>query len=216
MALGAPTPKPQFTGLHLWGIPGMLGSKPDLFQLLHQDLSGELGGYIDKHMAKRTLDANGPDDVEQIVWLKVWNSLDTVELRPGHGAHSGLRAWVFTIAHNTLLDLRKKTRHRRHLSLEPDGMVRIDSETVIEPPFEATSASDPHEQTVLAETASLLQAELQKLPEYQAVAIVRGYFGYDSKEQGRVIGKSPGSIRQAWARGRRQLREALEREQQCN
>ena len=198
----------------------MLDSSPlpksSLFKILHDDLSGELGGYINKLTAGRTIDTRDREDIEQTVWLKVWNSLDHVALRPGHGLHNGLRSWVFTIARNTFIDLLKKARYRRHLSLEPDGTIRIDNDTVIEPPFEASSATDPYERLVGSETACLLQAGLQTLPAYQSNAIVGNMRGYDSIDMARLTGKSAGSIRQAWMRGRRHLATILAEQEPAN
>ena len=190
--------------------------KSSLFTILHDDLSGELGGYLNKLTAGRTIDTQDREDIEQTVWLKVWTSLDRVELRPGHGSHSGLRAWVFTIAHNTFVDVLKKTRYRRHLSLEPDGTIRINDDTVMEPPFEASFATDPYERFVGSETACLLQAGLQELPTYQCTAIVGNMLGYDSNELARLTGKSATSIRHAWLRGRRHLAAILAEQEPAN
>lgn len=200
----------------MWGVPSMLDNASQVFHLLHQDLSAELGGYIDKLMARRTIDGRDRQDVEQTVWLKVWTSMETVERRPGHGPHDGLRAWVFTVARNTVIDLMKRARYRKHLPLEPDGMIRVNPETRIEPPWETSSASDPHECLLHSETASVLENALQSLTSRQAACIRANIAGYDSVEISRMTNSTSRAVRHAWLRGRRTIREALEREMQCN
>lgn len=200
----------------MWGVPSMLDNAAEVFHLLHQDLSGELGGYIDKLMARRTIDGRDRQDVEQTVWLKVWTSMETVERRPGHGPHDGLRAWVFTVARNTVIDLMKRARYRKHVSLDPYGLIRVNAETHTEPPWETPSATDPHQCLVYSETARIVNDALQSLSNRQAACIRANIAGYDSLEISHMTNSTSRSVRHAWLRGRRKIRAILEREQQCN
>ena len=91
------------------------------FDILYGDLAGEVTGHVHRLMKGRTLDALSAEDCIQTVWTKVWAHLPTVERRPGHGRHDGLRSWVHTITRNTVFDLANRASYRRHVSLAPDG-----------------------------------------------------------------------------------------------
>ena len=191
----------------------MLDSKPELFRLLHDDLHGELGGYISKLMSHRMLDCQEYEDVEQTVWMKVWTSIESVTQRPDHGKHDGLRAWIFTVAHNTVMDLMRKARYRSHFCLEPDGLIRVSTGVTIGHQFEASSSSDPHECLIASETAALLRQALDAMTNRQATCIRANLAGYDSLEIAEVTGTTSVSVRHAWLRGRRRIQNLMDQQE---
>jgi len=179
------------------------------FDVLYDDLGGEVIGHVHRLMGRRTLDGASAEDVVQAVWAKVWANLPDAERRPGHGRHDGLRAWVHMIARNTVLDLANRARFRRHVSLAPDGM--LDHGTVngsgdavrTDPHFEASPATDPHARAVGNEVASIVNEALGMMTEYQARCVRTMLAGLNSVESAQRQGKTGRGVRHALLRARR-------------
>ena len=179
------------------------------FDILYGDLAGEVTGHVHRLMKGRTLDALSAEDCIQTVWTKVWTHLPTVERRPGHGRHDGLRSWVHTITRNTVLDLANRASYRRHVSLAPDGW--LDYGTVnasgdamrSDPGFEALPSTDPHACAVGNEVASALREALDVMTAYQARCLRAALHGLNSVESAERQGKTGRGIRHALLRGRR-------------
>jgi DNA-directed RNA polymerase specialized sigma24 family protein len=53
------------------------------FDVLYDDLGGEVTGHVYRLMKGRTLDALSAEDCIQTVWIKVWANLPDAERRPG-------------------------------------------------------------------------------------------------------------------------------------
>jgi len=179
------------------------------FDTLYDDLQGEVAGHVQRLMKGRTLDALSAEDCVQTVWTKVWANLPTVERRPGHGRHDGLRAWVHMIARNTVLDLANRASYRRHVSLAPDGM--LDHGTVngsgdavrTDPHFEASPATDPHACAVGKEVAGALREALDVMTAHQRRCMLGMLAGHDSVRLGERLDRSDRGVRHALLRGRR-------------
>lgn len=196
--------------MHLRGVPPVLiDDVRATFDTLYEDLQGEVAGHVQRLMKGRTLDALSAEDCVQTVWTKVWANLPTVERRPGHGRHDGLRSWVHTITRNTVLDLANRARFRRHVSLAPDGM--LDHGTVngsgdavrTDPHFEASPATDPHARAVGKEVASIVNEALGMMTAYQARCVRTMLAGLNSVESAQRQGKTGRGVRHALLRGRR-------------
>ena len=196
--------------MHLRGVPPVLiDDVQATFDTLYDDLQGEVTGHVHRLMRGRTLDALSAEDCVQTVWTKVWANLPTVERRPGHGRHDGLRSWVHTITRNTVLDLANRASYRRHVSLAPDGM--LDHGTVnasgdavrSDPGFEALPSSDPHARVVGKEVASIVNEALGMMTAYQARCVRTMLAGLNSVESAQRQGKTGRGVRHALLRGRR-------------
>jgi DNA-directed RNA polymerase specialized sigma24 family protein len=196
--------------VHLRGVPPVLiDDVRATFDTLYDDLGGEVAGHVQRLMKGRTLDALSAEDCIQTVWTKVWANLPTVERRPGHGRHDGLRAWVHMIARNTVLDLANRASYRRHVSLAPDGM--LDHGTVngsgdavrTDPHFEASPATDPHARAVGNEVASIVNEALGMMTAYQSRCVRTMLAGLNSVESAQRQGKTGRGVRHALLRGRR-------------
>ena len=196
--------------MHLRGVPPVLiDDVRATFDVLYDDLGGEVAGHVHRLMGRRTLDSASAEDVIQAVWTKVWANLPTVERRPGHGRHDGLRSWVHTITRNTVLDLANRASYRRHVSLAPDGM--LDHGTVngsgdavrTDPHFEASPATDPHARAVGNEVASIVNEALGMMTAYQARCVRTMLAGLNSVESAQRQGKTGRGVRHALFRGRR-------------
>ena len=187
------------------------------FDMLYDDLHGEVNGHVKRLMKGRTLDALSAEDCVQTVWLKVWTNLATVERRPGHGRHDGLRSWVHTIARNTVLDLANRASYRRHLSLAPDGLIYHGITNMYgdairsDPAFEALPATDPHECAVGRDVADALAEALAIMTTHQRRCMLGMLRGLSSIEIGERLDRSDRGVRQAYFRGRRTFEEVAER-----
>lgn len=187
------------------------------FDTLYDDLQGEVAGHVQRLMKGRTLDALSAEDCVQTVWTKVWANLPTVERRPGHGRHDGLRSWVHTITRNTVLDLANRARFRRHVSLAPDGM--LDHGTVngsgdavrTDPHFEALPSTDPHARAVGKEVAGALREALDVMTAHQRRCMLGMLAGHDSVRLGERLGRSDRGVRHALFRARRTFEAVAER-----
>ena len=104
------SPHDDFEGL----LRGARAGEDEAWARIYADLAPPLLGYL------RGRGAPDPEDVLGEVMLQVVRRLDTFE-----GDEAGFRSWVFTIAHNRLIDLRR-ARSRRpeelvpHETLEPE------------------------------------------------------------------------------------------------
>lgn len=187
------------------------------FDLLYGDLQGEVTGHINRLMKGRTLDALSAEDCVQTVWLKVWSHLPTVQRRPGHGRHDGLRSWVHTIARNTVLDLANRASYRRHVSLAPDGMIDYGITNVYgdairsDPGFEALPSTDPHECAVGRDVADALAEALSIMTAHERRCMIGMLSGENSIEIGQRLNRSDRGVRQAYFRGRRRFEAVAER-----
>jgi len=194
----------------LRGVPPVLiDDVQATFDTLYDDLQGEVAGHVQRLMKGRTLDALSAEDCVQTVWTKVWANLPTVERRPGHGRHDGLRAWVHMIARNTVLDLANRASYRRHVSLAPDGHLddgRINGrgETVrSEPHFEALPSSDPHARVVGKDLAGVLREALGVMTPHQARCLCASLRGLNGEEAAAQLDRSGRGVRHALLRARR-------------
>ena len=189
----------------------------ETFDILYGDLQGEVTGHVQRLMKGRTLDALSAEDCVQTVWTKVWANLPTVERRPGHGRHDGLRSWVHTITRNTVLDLANRASYRRHVSLAPDGW--LDYGTLdaygdprrLDPGFEALPSTDPHACAVGKEVAGALREALDVMTAHQRRCMLGMLAGHNSIEIGERLDRSDRGVRQAYFRGRRIFEAVAER-----
>ena len=196
--------------MHLRGVPPVLNEDArETFDILYGDLQGEVAGHVQRLMKGRTLDALSAEDCVQTVWTKVWANLPTVERRPGHGRHDGLRSWVHTITRNTVLDLANRASYRRHVSLAPDGLLdygRINAwgdAVRPDPGFEALPSTDPHACAVGKEVAGALREALDVMTAHQRRCMLGMLAGHDSVRLGERLDRSDRGVRHALLRGRR-------------
>jgi RNA polymerase sigma factor (sigma-70 family) len=82
-------------------LAAAVGGDPAATQVLYRGLAGRVHAYV---RAQRVLD---PEDVTSEVFLRVFRNLARFE-----GDSDGFRAWVFTIAHRTVVDARRQASRR--------------------------------------------------------------------------------------------------------
>ena len=163
------------------------GSKEALGELVEQ-YSGKLLALIRLRMGRlrRRMESR---DVLQSTLVKAMGAIDRFE-----GEESGrFLAWLATIAHHEIADLRDHHRaQRRRLDLE-EGLSRADE-------LEASVASMVS-RIALDERSRRLEAALLELPEAQReVVILRAYEELGFAEIGERLGRSADAARMLYAR----------------
>lgn len=120
---------------------------------------------------------------------------------------SAFTTWMYRIATNCFLDIRKKKRSRPAVSLE--ATVQTDDGEVSYQ-FEDTSAS-PHEEAERAEAMGLVRQAIQVLPEYQRAIIIMYHAEMRSYEEIAASLDLPiGTVKSRLNRARLSLRALLE------
>jgi RNA polymerase sigma-70 factor (ECF subfamily) len=103
------------------------------------------------------------------------------QLARGHGPRHHLRAWLYRVAHNLVVDDSRRRIHRDH---EP-----LDEQVV-------TSEGDVHEQTeasILREHARSALMELT--PAQRAVIVLKFLEGYENREVARILDTTVGAVK---------------------
>lgn len=114
---------------------------------------------------------------------------------------STFRSWLFTIAHNVVIDHRR--RHRNHASLDADNAALAASPHLIDP------GDSPETLAIDADDARQVQAMLIRLPERQRAIVELRLAGLSGSEIAASLGMSESAVKSAQFRAYRTLRELL-------
>lgn len=118
------------------------------------------------------------------------------QIAAGNGPTSNLKAWLYRVAHNLMVDELRRGKHRRHEPLDED-----------------LPASEPPvgEQAIQAAMKRDLQhALLQLSPKQQAVLTLKFQQGLENEEIARALGMNTGTVRALQQRGLRTLQRLLQ------
>jgi RNA polymerase sigma-70 factor, ECF subfamily len=168
----------------------------------HKDdeFAGEALSYIDSlygtalRLTRRPSDA---DDLVQDTYLKAFRAAKQFE------RGTNLKAWLFTILHNTYRNM------RRHDVRSP---VDVDSETVEQAVDTAAEDQNPEQLLSRASLDADLQAALDALPEaFRQAVWLRDVEEFSYAEIARIVGVPIGTVMSRISRGRRLLYEHLAR-----
>jgi RNA polymerase sigma-70 factor, ECF subfamily len=136
------------------------------------------------------------EDVTAAVFLNAWRAVD--RFSPQH--ESSFLAWLFRLAHNSLVD-----RYRRQRDLTPLDMVD-------ESHLPVDARSDPASMLDWHLTVGELYQALQLLTDEQReVVLLRFVEGLSAREVGDIMGKQEGTVRGMQFRAIEALRRALTR-----
>ena len=159
--------------------------------------AGEALSYLDSlygtalRLTRRPADA---EDLVQDTYLKAFRSSSQFE------RGTNLKAWLFTILHNTFRNM------RRHDSRDP---IDVDSE-VVEQAANADHDPTPEQILTRATLDADLQAALDALPEaFRQAVWLRDVEELSYADIAKVLGVPIGTVMSRISRGRRALHEAL-------
>jgi RNA polymerase sigma-70 factor, ECF subfamily len=179
--------------------------EPDVVELVRrasvardQDAFGQLyDRYLDRvyrYLYYRTGNQSDAEDLTEQVFLQAWAAIERFRWagRPFH-------AWLYGIAHNALVDHRRRTRPTTSLDRD-EGSLQIESESATR---EITQCIDAH---VLGRAISRLTEEQQQ------VIVLKFVDGYDTAHVAQLLDKQEGTVRALQMRALRSLRRILEGE----
>jgi RNA polymerase sigma-70 factor (ECF subfamily) len=141
--------------------------------------------------------AEDAQDVVQEAFLNAYQSLDSFK------GHSEFFTWLYRIAYNTAISLKRKQRVTLSLSARGNG------EAGLEPPDES-DLSRPGQGLERAEEERRIQGALGRLsPEHRMVLILKDMEGQKYEAMAEILGVPIGTIRSRLHRARAELRELL-------
>ncbi len=170
------------------------GASPDASAFEREALASLDGLY--GAALRLTGNAADAEDLVQDTYLKAFRSSGQFE--PG----TNLRAWLFTILHNTFLNRRRRAV-REPVTLEPDEIDRVSADL--------PAASVTPEELLLRDTIDAdLQAALDALPEsFRQAVWLRDVEEFSYAEIAAMLGIPIGTVMSRISRGRRLLYERL-------
>jgi RNA polymerase sigma factor (sigma-70 family) len=178
-------PQERFTALLEAAREGSERAWAEIFRWLAPTVLGYL----------RTNGAPEPEDTLSETFLQAARDLPRFE-----GGWRRFRAWVFSIAHNRLIDARRASARR---PVEP----------VEEPPEPDVAAGDAADEALARIGRDEVHRVLSQLsPDQRAVLVLRVLGELTVAEVAEVLGKRPGAIKQLQRRGLAAVRRALAKE----
>lgn len=148
-----------------------------------------------------TRDPEEAADVVAESFIRMFKALDNFK------GDSAFTTWMYRIATNCFLDIRKKKRSKPAVSLEATVQTN-DGEVTYQ--FEDHSAS-PHEEAERSEAMSAVQQAVEQLPDYQRAIIIMYHAEMQSYEEIAAALKLPiGTVKSRLNRARLSLRNLLE------
>jgi RNA polymerase sigma-70 factor, ECF subfamily len=119
------------------------------------------------------------------------------QLANGRGPRRHLRAWLYRVAHNLVVDECRRRRYRDHDPLDE----RVASST--------EDVARQAEAAIWREQAQAVLAELT--PQQRSVIILRFLEGYDNREISKILDTSVGAVKALQHRGLAAMRRSMER-----
>jgi RNA polymerase sigma-70 factor, ECF subfamily len=162
------------------------GNEVALMQQLHDEHAAALWGYCVRLSGH---DRARAEDVVQETMLRAWRHFSVLDESRG-----SVRAWLFTVARNIVIDEWRTTRSQRELS-------------VAEPP-EPTGQADRTDQLLLSWVVA--EAVTKLSPEHREVLLETYYRGLPVAEAARHLGIPEGTVKSRTHYALRALRLALE------
>jgi len=146
-------------------------------------------------------DAAEAGDATQEAFLRAWQRLGDLQDPSKFGP------WLCNIVRNLSLDLRRRNRH-----VTATGIAESDAASPANQPF-MRLVPDPSADLQEREERDRIGAALAELDETTRTALVMRYYeGASSKEIGEALDLNPTAIDMRLSRGRRKLKELLERQ----
>lgn len=155
----------------------------ELIRALFEDHAGPLYGYVLRLIG----DPGKAEDVVQETLLRAWRHPSKLEGRP-------VRAWLFTVARNLVVD-QHRARMARPRETGDDALAVLPADDELDRAVESWAVADA--------LASLR-------PEHREVVLETYYRGRSVKEAARILGIPPGTVKSRTYYALRALKLALE------
>ncbi len=173
-------------------------SDPQAFAPLYQRYAPIVHAYCQRRLSHPEVAA----DATSQIFTKALTGLHRFtpdRARPG----STFRSWLFTIAHNVVIDSRR--RHRAHLSLDTDDAARGYSAS----PHLTDRTASPEELAIRADEARGVRLMLERLPDRQRQIVELRLAGLTGVEIARALSMSEPAVKSAQFRAYTTLRGLL-------
>ena len=166
--------------------PGDRSSKEVALAALYDEYYDKIARYVFVRIGDRA----AAEDLAGEVFLRALQSLDSYKERG-----IPMRAWLFKIAHNLVVDYLRQVAKRKTVPIDTVDVVAV---------------SDPQATAEInMERARLAKALAQLTPSQRRVIELRFFGGLTSEEAGRILNKSSGAVREMQRVAVRQLRQLL-------
>jgi len=153
--------------------------------------------YLDRiyrYAYYRTTSRTDAEDLTEQVFLQAWAAIDRFRWQG-----KPFVAWLYTLAHNVVIDWRRRTRPCHSLD-DADNPIDVES----------TSAAQAMTRWI---DADLLATAIRQLtPEQQQVITLKFLDGFDTRRIAEMMDKQEGTIRALLLRALQSLRRQLERQ----
>jgi RNA polymerase sigma factor (sigma-70 family) len=144
----------------------------------------EYSGRLNRYVVKCLKNEQDAQDVVQESFARLWQNRKKVE-------NEKVKSWLFTTAHNTLINLAKKNSRTQS----------IDGADVKEPSTEAVNRFELRE---------VIDKVLNQLPPLQkSIILLRDLEGYDYKEIGRILDLTESQVKVYLFRGRQKIKNEI-------
>ncbi len=156
--------------------------------VIYRDLDPSLLAYLTaRHPAQA-------EDIASETWMHVASGLDRFQ-----GDERGFRAWVFTIAHRRLIEVRRREKRRATVLLDDAALSRIAGDT------EAEAMESMSSKEAMSRIASLPAAQAE-------VVLLRVIADLSVKEVAAIMGRGETAVRSLQLRALRRLARETSRE----
>ncbi|MGC9311853.1 MAG: RNA polymerase sigma factor [Sediminispirochaetaceae bacterium] len=170
------------------------GSRQELFEEIYRTFAGRVRLYIRLRLPDSPEQC---DDLTQAVFFKIYTGLTQ------YNAFYSLNTWIYTIAHNVLIDhVRTESRSREKQSKEADLIDKAESHY-----------GDPLDHLITSETNRIIGEFMKQLSgNDRQIAFLRFYEGLPIKRISRVLEIPAGTVKYRIYSIRRRLKRRLEEE----
>lgn len=185
-----PAPQRELRGTGDPDLPAVLAAQADraAFAVLYRRYLERVYGYAFYQLR----DHHDAEDATERTFLAALRGLPAF-----HDTGSTFRAWLFSIAHNTIANAHR-SRSRRRVEPLPDSFDR------------PAPDADPAGLVSRADELRAVLRAVHELPEdRRQVILLRFVDGLTSREVGQVLGRSPGAVRVLQHRALRDLEARL-------
>jgi RNA polymerase sigma-70 factor (ECF subfamily) len=169
---------------------------PQVFAVLYQRYRQSIYVYCFRRLGN----PDAADDATSIIFMKAFTALGRFRTDRSQSG-STFRSWLFSIAHNVVVDDRRRDRH--HASLDANDGAMLQSPRFIDP------ASTPEDAAIGAEEARKVRVLLAQLPERQRAAVELRLAGLSTNEVAHALGMSVPAAKSIQFRAYRALRDLL-------